>query len=167
MKAFSTLIVAGSLVCVAPLAQACDMKGCPQGGRMMEQMDQNKDGSISKKEYDSFHSGHFKDMDANNDGKVTQAEMDGLHKKMMDKCDVSSEQRFNARFDEVDINNDGLLSKDEAETGMPMLSTHFDDNDTDKDGKISKEEMNASMKKMHEKMQEKHKNGGMMMKRDQ
>ena len=159
MKAISTLIMAGCLAATAPLAQACGMKsGGPQGGWMLEQMDKNKDGAVSKKEFDTFHSDHFKDMDANKDGKVTQDEMDAMRKKMMDKC----KPRYEDRFNEVDINHDGLLSKDEAEIGMPMVFAHFDETDTDKDGKISKAEMDASMKQMHEKMRDK----GMMMKRD-
>ena len=36
-----------------------------------------------------------------------------------------------------------------------MVFSHFDEIDTNKDGKITKEELAASMKKMHEKMQEK------------
>lgn len=158
MKAISTLIMAGCLAATAPLAQACGMKGGPQGGWMMEGMDQNKDGAVSKKEFDTFHAEHFKDMDANKDGKVTQDEMDAMHKKMMDKC----KPRYEDRFNEVDINHDGALSKDEAEIGMPMVFAHFDETDTDKDGKISKAEMDAGMKKMHENMRDK----GMMMKRD-
>lgn len=159
MKAISTLIMAGCLAATAPLVQACGMKsGGPQGGWMLEQMDQNKDGAVSKKEFDTFHSDHFKDMDANKDGKVTQDEMDAMRKKMMDKC----KPRYEDRFNEVDINHDGALSKDEAEIGMPMVFAHFDETDTDKDGKISKAEMDASMKKMHEKMRDK----GMMMNRD-
>jgi Ca2+-binding EF-hand superfamily protein len=67
---------------------------------------------------------------------------------MMEKCDV----RPDSRFDEVDINHDGALSKDEAEIGMPMLFKHFDEVDANKDGKISKDELNDYMQKMHEKM---------------
>ncbi|MBI4808430.1 MAG: EF-hand domain-containing protein [Nitrosomonadales bacterium] len=158
MKAISTLIMAGCLAATAPLVQACGMKGGPQGGWMLEQMDQNKDGAVSKKEYDTFHGDHFKALDANKDGRVTQDEMDAMHKKMMDKC----KPRYQDRFDEVDINHDGLLSKDEAEIGMPMVFAHFDETDSDKDGKISKDELSESMKNMHEKMRDK----GMMMKRD-
>jgi Ca2+-binding EF-hand superfamily protein len=161
MRTISTLIIAAGLACAAPLVQACDPKGGPQGGWMMDGMDQNKDGVISKKEYDTFHSDHFKDMDANKDGKVTQDEMDAMHKKMTEKC----KPRYEDRFKEVDVNGDGMLSKEEAEIGMPMVYAHFDETDTNKDGKISKDEMDASMKKMHEKMQHMH-DKGMMMKRD-
>ncbi len=152
MKAFSTLIVAGCLVCAAPLAQACDVKHRGEcAGGMFKEMDKNGDGAVSKKEFDAFHSAHFKEMDTNHDGKITQDEMDAVHQKMMEQ----GKARFNQRFDESDINHDGVLSKDEAEIGMPMLFAHFDEIDANKDGKISKEELAQSMKQMHEKMHEK------------
>jgi Ca2+-binding EF-hand superfamily protein len=151
MKTISTLMMAAGLLCAAPLVQACDPQGGPQGGWMWQEMDTNKDGAVSKKEFDAFHSARFKELDANKDGKVTQEEMDAVHKKMAEKC----KPRYEDRFKEVDVNGDGLLSKDEAEIGMPMLFAHFDKFDTNKDGKISKEELAASMKKMHENMREK------------
>jgi len=158
MKAFSKLIVAGCLLCAAPLVQACDVKHRGEcGGGIFKQMDKNGDGAISKKEFDAFHSAHFKEMDTNKDGKITQDELDAVHEKMMGQ----GKGRFEKRFDESDINHDGALSKDEAEIGMPMLFAHFDEIDTNKDGKISKEEMAASMKKMHEQMRGKH-GAGMM-----
>lgn len=153
MKKISTTIIAFGLLCAAPLAMACGMKGGPQGGWMQEQMDSNKDGVVSKKEYDAFHSDHFKQLDANKDGKVSQDEMDAFHKKMWDKC--KPQYRYEDRFKEVDVDGDGKLSKDEAEIGMPMVFAHFDDTDTDKDGKISKDELDAGMKPMHEKMRDK------------
>jgi len=147
MKVFSGLIVAGCLFCAAPLVQACDVQhrdGCDSD--MFKQMDKNGDGAISKKEFDAFHNAQFREMDANKDGKITLEEMDAEHYKMKEPCKVG----FDERFDESDINHDGALSKDEAETGMPMLFAHFDEIDTNRDGKISKDELAASMKKMHE-----------------
>ncbi len=153
MKAFSGLIAAGCLACTVSLAQACDHGG--HGGMYLQEMDKNGDGVVSKKEFDAFHNAQFKELDANHDGKVTAEEMDAAYKKMTDKCDVKRDKgdvSFEDRFDETDINNDGLLSRDEAEIGMPMLFARFDEIDTNKDGKLSKEEVAASMKKMHEHM---------------
>jgi Ca2+-binding EF-hand superfamily protein len=162
MSTFFKLIMAGCLVCAAPLALACDM-GQPgaAGGMSFKEIDKNGDGVISKQEFDAFHSAHFKEMDANKDGKITREEMDAMHKKMADKCDVS----YETRFDEVDINHDGGLSKDETEIGMPMLFKHFDEIDTNKDGKLGKDEVNDYMQKMHDKMHGKH--GEEMMKHQQ
>ncbi len=158
MKAFSKLIVAGCLLCAAPLVQACDVKHRGEcAGGMFKEMDKNGDGAISKKEFDAFHSAHFKELDTNKDGKITQDELDAVHDKMMER----GKERFQDRFDATDINHDGALSKDEAEIGMPMLFAHFDEIDTNKDGKISKEEVAAYMKTMHERMPGKH-GAGMM-----
>jgi Ca2+-binding EF-hand superfamily protein len=162
MKVFSKLIIAGCLLCTAPLVMACDVKHQGEcGGESFKALDKNDDGVISKKEFLAFHEALFNKMDTNHDGKLTQEELGGAHENMADKCDV----RHDSRFDEVDINHDGALSKDEAEIGMPMLFKHFDEIDTNKDGKISKDELNDYMQKMHEKMHGKH--GEEMMKPEQ
>ncbi len=162
MKAFSTMIVAASLACAAPLSLACEGK-CygGRGAMFFKEMDTNGDGAISKKEFDAFHDARFKEMDLNHDGKITKDEVEAMHKKMAEhgkECMIQ-------RFEESDINHDGALSKDEAEIGMPMLFAHFDEADTNKDGKISKEEFDAYMKKLHEQMRQRHGEG--MMKRGQ
>ncbi|HEX5126918.1 MAG TPA: EF-hand domain-containing protein [Rhodocyclaceae bacterium] len=48
----------------------------------------------------------------------------------------------------ADTNNDGLISKAEAEQNLPRLAKHFDDIDTNKDGMLSSDELKA----MHDKM---------------
>ena len=152
MKALSKLILAGCLLCAAPLVQACDAKNCGGcGGGYFNKMDKNNDGAISKKEFDAFHSEHFKDMDSNKDGKISQDEMGASHGRMAGKGPMM----FDQRFDETDINHDGALSRDEAEIGMPMIFAHFDEYDANKDGKVSKDEVVSSMKQMHEKMRDK------------
>ncbi len=162
MMAFSRLIVAGCLLCAAPLALACEGK-CEgkcygeRGGMFLKEMDTNGDGVITKKEFDAFHDARFKELDLNHDDKVTRDEIEALHQKKMEE---HGKARMGHRFDETDINHDGFLSKDEAEIGMPMLFAHFDEVDTNKDGKLSKDEFDAYMKKMHEQMRGGH--GGMM-----
>ena len=52
MKAFSGMIVAGCLLCAAPLVQACDVKHRGEcGGESFKALDKNGDGVISKKEF--------------------------------------------------------------------------------------------------------------------
>jgi len=154
MKVFSTLIVAGSLLSIAPLAQACPAKHHGwHDGPCLQELDKNKDGMVSKKEFETFHAARFKEMDANKDGKLTEEEMDhdmgeGRANRPMRQL---SQDPFDRRFNEVDINNDGGLSKDEAEIGMPMLFKRYDEIDANKDGKMTKEEVIENMKKVHEK----------------
>ncbi|TNC98185.1 MAG: signal transduction protein with EFhand domain [Gallionellaceae bacterium] len=151
MKVFATLIVAGGLLVVAPLAQACPAKFQGQHeGPCLQELDKNNDGSVSKKEFEAFHSAHFREMDANKDGKLTESEMDagmGMEPRPMKKL---GQDPFDRRFNEVDINHDGGLSKDEAEIGMPMLFKRYEEIDANKDGKMTKEEVIENMKKVHE-----------------
>lgn len=50
------------------------------------------------------------------------------------------------RFAAADVNHDGFLSRDEAQTGMPRLADHFDEIDTDRDGQLSTAEILAYIK---------------------
>lgn len=156
MKTFSTWMLAGCLVCAVPLAQACPGKhqGVHNGPCALD-MDKDKDGSVSKKEFDAFHAARFKEMDANKDGKLSEDEIGPQQQGMRD----IKQDPFDRRFDEVDINHDGGLSKAEAEIGMPMLFKRFDEIDADKDGKMTKDEVVESMKKMHRNMPGQHGKG--------
>lgn len=146
MKTFPLLIVAGSLLCAAPLASACAVGHHGGMGMGMSEMDKNSDGVIDKKEFTALHEQRFKELDTNHDGKISQDEMANKGDCKM----KSGKNRFGSRFDETDINNDGVLSREEAEIGMPMLFNRFEEIDSNKDGKISKEEVMANMQKMHE-----------------
>lgn len=52
---------------------------------MMEKIDTNKDGKISKAEFDAHHEEKFKKMDADGDGFVTKEEKKDAYKKMKEK----------------------------------------------------------------------------------
>jgi hypothetical protein len=55
--------------------EAKDAKGKkPEGGKMFETFDANKDGGISKQEWQASHDKKFTDMDGNKDGKVVPDE---------------------------------------------------------------------------------------------
>ncbi len=143
MKTFPLLIIAGSLLCAAPLASACPVG--QYGGMGMSAMDKNGDGVIDKKEFTASHEQRFRELDANHDGKISQDEMAN-----MPGCKIKvGESRFDSRFDETDINGDGALSREEAEIGMPMLFSRFEEIDANKDGKISKAEVTSYMQQMH------------------
>lgn len=61
-------------------------------------------------------------------------------------------QRFAAkaqeRFAAADTNHDGLISRDEAQQGLPRIAQHFDDVDTDHDGQLSREELGAYLRSL-------------------
>ena len=104
-----------------------------------KEMDGNGDNTISKAEFDAFHSKHFQDVDANSDGKITREEMREGHRENREKNKAN-------RFNEADANHDGALNREEA-SKMPMLSRRFDNIDANKDGKVTRAEMDAEMGK--------------------
>lgn len=55
------------------------MKGHAKG-QMIKQMDANRDGDISKAEFDAFHGSRFKKLDSNSDGKISTDEINSARK---------------------------------------------------------------------------------------
>lgn len=53
------------------------------------------------------------------------------------------------RLKAADTNGDGMISRDEANAGLPQLAKHFDAIDTDKNGMITLQEFEAAMKGLH------------------
>jgi Ca2+-binding EF-hand superfamily protein len=147
-KLITTLI---ATFCLSTISQA--VLACEPVGHMVDHhfddVDTNHDGAISKAEADAYHNKHFKQLDANSDGKITREELTATGMKCHEKSQTKFKDRFYQRFDEIDINHDGMLSKDETEIGMPMVFKHFDEVDANHDGKISKEEIKAMMDKHH------------------
>ena len=60
----------------------------------------------------------------------------------------SMRQRMEDRVKAADTDKDGLISRAEAEKGMPRLFAHFDQSDTNKDGKLSSDEFKVMGDKM-------------------
>jgi Ca2+-binding EF-hand superfamily protein len=60
--------------------------------------------------------------------------------------------RLEAAFKKADKDNDGTLTKDEAQA-MPRVAKHFDAIDADKDGTVSAQEIHDFMKAQHGKRQ--------------
>lgn len=146
-KTIGSLIVASCTVVAASAVWACEpMHEGQPCGKYFEEMDSNKDGAISKKEFDAFHGKHFKDLDANHDGKLTPDEMEAARPHMHghEHGHMRGDNLINKRFEAADTNHDGALTREEAKD-MPMLSQHFDEIDANKDGKVTQEELKAIM----------------------
>ena len=58
------------------------MKG-PMHGKMLEKIDIDKDGKISKQEWQAHHDERFAELDADKDGAISQDEFKAHHQKMM------------------------------------------------------------------------------------
>lgn len=67
-----------------------------------------------------------------------------------EKCRAERQARFEQRFKFADRDGNGVISRVEAEKAMPRLLRRFDRIDTDHDGQISKEEILAARKARYE-----------------
>lgn len=62
-------------------------------------------------------------------------------------------EQWKARWDQVDANHDGMLSREEMEQGMPRLAKHFDQLDRNGDGEVTPEELRAAFQARKEQRQ--------------
>ena len=145
-KFLGGIVIASCAVFAASAALACEpMSGGRFGAKMFAGMDDNKDGAISKQEFDDFHNKHFAELDANNDGKITLEEFDACHSE---KQEHRGDAFISKHFAAADGNHDGAISREEAKD-MPMLLQHFDEADANKDGKVSEQELQEMMQGRH------------------
>lgn len=107
----AALLIAPASTLACPLAKggapAAHMGGAHMGsGAMLANMDANKDGKVSKQEFDQAHQARMAEMfgylDANGDGFITDE----------DKA-LRRQKHAEAAFDRADANHDGSISKDE------------------------------------------------------
>jgi len=115
-------------------------KGAPMIARQFYELDANKDGQVSLKEFEDFHKQQY----------------EKFKKKRAQALD-----RLDKQFKKADTNHDGMLSMAEAEKGMPELAKCFAEVDTNHDGMISLDEAEATVP-MHPGMDHEHGGGGMM-----
>jgi Ca2+-binding EF-hand superfamily protein len=97
--------------------------------RILERVDTDKDGKISKAEFDAEGSKLFAKLDGNSDGKISESEMPQRHwarfgGKMFDRMDADQDGKvtkaeFQAAgekmFQRMDKNGDGIIEKDEMQ----------------------------------------------------
>lgn len=116
MKTVSVSLAALLLTCGASLAQTA-----PLTEGHFNALDTDKNGKISKSEYDVFMGQAFDQMDANRDGSLRSKETAKV---------LTPEQ-----FDTVDTDKDKKVSKDEF---LKTVQSDFESNDRDKDGHLAK-----------------------------
>ncbi len=125
---------------------------------LLERMDTNKDGKISRDEAKGPLAKGFDRLDTNGDGYLDRAELrraaeklgqlKGLAKNKAGKAERPT-PRTGPDFDSLDKNADGRLTRDELQS--TPLADRFDEIDANKDGKIDKKEFEAFLKKQDEK----------------
>ena len=134
---------------------------------MLQRMDANKDGKISKEEAKGPLANNFERFDQNKDGYLDRKELERVAEQLI------TAQRANAGkggkkagpqdgaqtrqnlvdFDSLDGNADGRLTREELKG--TAYEAVFDQIDTNKDGKIDKKEFEAYQQKQAEKDKDK------------
>lgn len=133
-------LVAALLLGLAPLsaAQAQDMPG----QHILQRIDTNDDGAISKDEMAAARERLFKKLDRNGDGVIDEKEIESARDAIMDRADAA-QARLGNRWRRLDTNGDGKVSEQEFASSMPL----FDLADRNGDGKLSADEI-ASVRKL-------------------
>lgn len=96
-------------------------------------MDKNRDGKVTKKEWTSGSSS-FKERDTNNDGVLSGDELRVTYKGK--KENVSFQEVLKMRFEEIDVNNDNIISTWE----WPSQRRYFDQLDDNGDRTLTRVE---------------------------
>lgn len=128
-----TLVLA--LVAVVGVAQAGDPQGAHRPGYAM---DSNNDGVVSREEAKDFPrlSESFDAWDKNKDGQLDQAEVAAHRDAMHGEMRAKAHERWRA----ADKDGNGSLSREEVESSMPRMADRFKEMDLNDDGQISRDE---------------------------
>ncbi len=121
--------------------------------KLLEQMDANKDGKISKAEAKGKIAEFFDQLDTNKDGYLDKEELGRAAARFVANQGgkggpggpTPGLPKRGPEFDDFDKNADGRLTREELQ-GTPFAD-HFDEIDTNKDGKIDRKEFEAYQKK--------------------
>lgn len=132
--ALAAMVAAGALVSLAASAHGGGGRGGEHGKEMLAKVDTDGNGSLSKAEIDAFNLARAQEMDLNKDGSVTADEARTFHEQQRAKRQaerfakmdtnkdgkVSVQEIADGRGDWLmrkDANGDGQVSPDEMHSG--------------------------------------------------
>ncbi len=130
-------ILIGTFLVSAAFAGAAFADG---RGPSFDEIDANKDGSLSKTELEAVGAARFAEADENGDGALSKEEI----QKRMSKRAAS---RVDRMMERLDADKDGKLTQAELEA-RPRRGEAFARIDADSNGSISKEEFEARRGKL-------------------
>lgn len=143
IKTLLLLTLSSALLPLASQAKPEDALGKGKGeppapAQVIERLDTDGNGSISKDEAKGPMAKNFDRIDANSDGEITMTELAIARENRKEKA---------GQLKNADRDGNGAISADEAaEAGLDRLVQHFDKIDADGDGEISKQEMGQMAK---------------------
>ncbi len=130
----AALAVLGFGLIAAPVAAAGwggAKGGGDRGARMFERYDTDGDGKISREEFEQARAARFATADADGDGAVTVQEF-------MTYAEARRVERLTSMFEQLDTDDDGVLSAEELDRRADAMFTRLD---RDGDGVVTKEDL--------------------------
>lgn len=119
----------------------------------IERLDADRDGRISRAEFDARAATRGRDasrpvdfaaIDANRDGHLVRAEVRAHHERLGAQREAEGKARFEQRFVDADVNRDGRLNRVEVDEKMPRLAARFAWLDENRDGFLSRTELHPT-----------------------
>lgn len=113
----------------------------PRGpGHMMERLDANNDGAVTRAEFDAAHQTRFTQLDTNRDGSISQEERRAGRPERPERAE--GERRGPGGpgghgMRNPDANNDGVITREEFLAGPTQM---FERLDANRDGRLTAEE---------------------------
>lgn len=115
------------------------------GESMVEAVDANQDGNISKDEMLAHRAEKFASADTNGDSLVTAEEFEAF---AIAERERKAAERRARRFAKLDADGDGFVSAEEHAAADKRMDRMFERVDTDGDGVITEAEREAAKEKM-------------------
>ena len=128
------LLLAAAAVGLTAVAAPADAH---RGLRMFRQADADKDGKVTRAEFEAARNARFAGIDANKDGALEVSELRAWKRTWPSRV-------RDARFKALDADGDGKVG---AEEFVARRKTAFADIDANKDGAVDKAEFDAAFEK--------------------
>ena len=130
------------LAAAVGLAAVAAPANAHRGLRMFHQADADRDGEVTRAEFDAARNARFAGIDANKDGVLEVSELRAWRRTWPSRV-------RDARFKALDADGDGKVG---AEEFVARRKTAFADIDANKDGAVDKAEFDAAFEKFGSRM---------------